>query len=231
MRVFPFKAVANPSKEVTSLPPNYLLHANPKLPSRRRAVAVFVCVELSGDRLGGGWGGANVRVWPLSGHAELALAQEARAKGGRRQRRAQPFRRAEAGRLALSYLAAGLALKHGETNTAPCYHTRGATLRDTLRASERRESDTRMGPRILEQVARVAVVSVPLAMLVALCEECVYRGLVPLLLVAKTGLPVAAVVGISAVFCGVRRSCFVGVARPPCAASVQYLFSWSYVIF
>lgn len=86
-----------------------------------------------------------------------------------------------------------------------CYHARGATLRDSLRASERRDSDIRTDPLFLEQVARVAAVSVPLAMLVALCEECVYRGLVPLLLVAKTGLPVAAVVGISAVFCGVRR--------------------------
>ncbi|CAM9548887.1 unnamed protein product [Ectocarpus sp. 8 AP-2014] len=62
------------------------------------------------------------------------------------------------------------------------------------------------------QVARVAVVSVPLAMLVALCEECVYRGLVPLLLVAKTGLPVAAVVGISAVFCGARHAGTLGSA-------------------
>ncbi|CAM9821572.1 unnamed protein product [Ectocarpus sp. 12 AP-2014] len=62
------------------------------------------------------------------------------------------------------------------------------------------------------QVAKVAVVSVPLAMLVALCEECVYRGLVPLLLVAKTGLPVAVVVGISAVFCGVRHAGTLGSA-------------------
>ncbi|CAM9450891.1 unnamed protein product [Ectocarpus sp. 12 AP-2014] len=63
-----------------------------------------------------------------------------------------------------------------------------------------------------QQVARVAVVSVPLAMLVALCEECVYRGLVPLLLVAKTGLPVAAVVAISAVFCGARHAGTLGSA-------------------
>ncbi|CAM9203840.1 unnamed protein product [Ectocarpus sp. 13 AM-2016] len=63
-----------------------------------------------------------------------------------------------------------------------------------------------------QQMTRVAVVSVPLAMLVALCEECVYRGLVPLLLVAKTGLPVAAVVGISAVFCGARHAGTLGSA-------------------
>lgn len=51
----------------------------------------------------------------------------------------------------------------------------------------------------------MTTVSTALALLVGFCEECVYRGLVPLLLAAKTGLPLAAIVGISAVFCGVRQ--------------------------
>lgn len=55
------------------------------------------------------------------------------------------------------------------------------------------------------KVAKVTVVSIPLAVLVGFCEECVYRGFFPLLLAAKTRLPLVAIVGLSAVFCGVRR--------------------------
>lgn len=54
------------------------------------------------------------------------------------------------------------------------------------------------------KVAKVMVVSVPLAALVGFCEECVYRGFFPLLLASKIRLPLAAVVALSAVFCGVR---------------------------
>lgn len=53
------------------------------------------------------------------------------------------------------------------------------------------------------QVAKVTAVSIPLAVLVGFCEECVYRGFFPLFLAARTRLPLAAIVGLSAVFCGV----------------------------
>eukprot|EP00903_Cladosiphon_okamuranus_P013588 g12655.t1 len=56
------------------------------------------------------------------------------------------------------------------------------------------------------QVAKVTAVSIPLAVLVGFCEECVYRGFFPLLLASKTRLPLAATVGLSAVFCGARHA-------------------------
>ncbi len=56
----------------------------------------------------------------------------------------------------------------------------------------------------IKQVAKVTAVSIPLALLIGFSEECVYRGFFPLLLAAKTGLPLSAIVGISASFCGVR---------------------------
>eukprot|EP00752_Nemacystus_decipiens_P001534 g1504.t1 len=63
---------------------------------------------------------------------------------------------------------------------------------------------------IKRQVAKVTAVSVPLAVLVGFCEECVYRGLFPLLLASKTRLPLAAIVGLSAVFCGARHAGTLG---------------------
>lgn len=51
----------------------------------------------------------------------------------------------------------------------------------------------------------MAAVSIPLAVLIGFCEECVYRGFLPLILSAKAGLPLTATVGVSAVCCGVRR--------------------------
>lgn len=54
------------------------------------------------------------------------------------------------------------------------------------------------------KVAKVTAVSIPLALLVSFCEECVYRGFFPLLLASKTRLPLTAIVALSAVFCGVR---------------------------
>lgn len=50
----------------------------------------------------------------------------------------------------------------------------------------------------------MTALSIPLALLIGFSEECVYRGFFPLLLAAKTGLPLSAIVGISATFCGVR---------------------------
>lgn len=58
----------------------------------------------------------------------------------------------------------------------------------------------------IKQVVRVSAVSIPLAVLIGFSEECVYRGFLPLILAAKTRLPLIAIVGIPAVCCGVRRS-------------------------
>ncbi len=44
---------------------------------------------------------------------------------------------------------------------------------------------------------------IPLSILVGVCEECAFRGLLPLLIAAKTGLPTATVVALSAVIFGV----------------------------
>ncbi|CAN0016402.1 unnamed protein product, partial [Scytosiphon promiscuus] len=83
-------------------------------------------------------------------------------------------------------------------------------LKTSKAASVPRERVKLFGRR--RQVARVAAVSASLALLVGFCEECVYRGLVPLLLAAKTGLPLAAIVGISAIFCGARHAGTLGSA-------------------
>ncbi|CAN0111903.1 unnamed protein product [Pylaiella littoralis] len=52
------------------------------------------------------------------------------------------------------------------------------------------------------QAVKVSAISVPLAALVGWSEECGFRGFLPLMLAAKTGLPTAAVVLLSGVFCG-----------------------------
>lgn len=44
---------------------------------------------------------------------------------------------------------------------------------------------------------------IPLATLIGFAEECTFRGYLPLVLAAKTGLPSAAVIGISGVIFGV----------------------------
>lgn len=59
----------------------------------------------------------------------------------------------------------------------------------------------------IPQVTKVTAVSIPLAVLVGISEECGFRGFLPLLLAAKTGLPMAAIVIISGVFCGVSLRC------------------------
>ncbi|CAM9208962.1 unnamed protein product, partial [Hapterophycus canaliculatus] len=56
------------------------------------------------------------------------------------------------------------------------------------------------------QVAKVTGVSLPLALLVGFAEECGFRGFLPLILSAKTGLPTAAVVILSGLFCGVLHA-------------------------
>ncbi|CAM9548817.1 unnamed protein product, partial [Ectocarpus sp. 8 AP-2014] len=52
------------------------------------------------------------------------------------------------------------------------------------------------------QLGRVTGVVIPLSMLVGLCEECAFRGFLPLILAAKTGLPMAAIVALSATIFG-----------------------------
>eukprot|EP00752_Nemacystus_decipiens_P001536 g1505.t2 len=52
------------------------------------------------------------------------------------------------------------------------------------------------------QVAKVTAVVIPLAILIGFCEECAFRGLLPLFIAAKTGLPTAAVVALSGVIFG-----------------------------
>lgn len=55
-------------------------------------------------------------------------------------------------------------------------------------------------------------VVIPLAILIGFCEECAFRGLLPLFIAAKTGLPTAAVVALSGVIFGVRaRAVSLGV--------------------
>ncbi|CAN0016470.1 unnamed protein product [Scytosiphon promiscuus] len=56
------------------------------------------------------------------------------------------------------------------------------------------------------QLAKVTGVSLPLALLVGFAEECGFRGFLPLILSAKTGLPTAAVVILSGLFCGVLHA-------------------------
>ncbi|CAM9203915.1 unnamed protein product [Ectocarpus sp. 13 AM-2016] len=52
------------------------------------------------------------------------------------------------------------------------------------------------------QLGKVTGVVIPLSMLVGLCEECAFRGFLPLILAAKTGLPMAAIVALSATIFG-----------------------------
>lgn len=59
----------------------------------------------------------------------------------------------------------------------------------------------------IRQVTKVTAISIPLAVLVGISEECGFRGFLPLLLAAKTGLPMVAIVVVSGVFCGVRLCC------------------------
>lgn len=59
---------------------------------------------------------------------------------------------------------------------------------------------------LTRQVTKVTAVSIPLAVLVGISEECGFRGFLPLLLAAKTGLPTAAIVVVSGLFCGVREN-------------------------
>eukprot|EP00752_Nemacystus_decipiens_P001531 g1501.t1 len=56
------------------------------------------------------------------------------------------------------------------------------------------------------QATKVTAVSIPLAVLVGISEECGFRGFLPLLLADKTGLPTAAVVVLSGAFCGVLHA-------------------------
>eukprot|EP00903_Cladosiphon_okamuranus_P013591 g12658.t1 len=56
------------------------------------------------------------------------------------------------------------------------------------------------------QVTKVTAVSIPLTVLVGISEECGLRGFLPLILAAKTGLPMAAVVVVSGVFCGLLHA-------------------------
>lgn len=67
----------------------------------------------------------------------------------------------------------------------------------------------------IRQVTKVTAVSIPLAVLVGISEECGFRGFLPLLLAAKTGWPMPAVVVVSGAFCGVRLRLFLssGVDR------------------
>lgn len=66
--------------------------------------------------------------------------------------------------------------------------------------------------KTVEQVAKVTSVVIPLSMLVGFCEECAFRGFIPLLIAAKTGLPTAAVVVLSGVIFGVSYGMMYGVS-------------------
>ncbi|CAN0016265.1 unnamed protein product [Scytosiphon promiscuus] len=52
------------------------------------------------------------------------------------------------------------------------------------------------------QVAKVVGVVIPLSMIIGVCEECAFRGLLPLIIAAKTGLPAAGVVVLSGLIFG-----------------------------
>lgn len=54
-----------------------------------------------------------------------------------------------------------------------------------------------------EQVAKVMGVVIPLSMIIGFCEEFAFRGLLPLIIAAKTGLPTAGVVVLSGLIFGV----------------------------
>lgn len=52
----------------------------------------------------------------------------------------------------------------------------------------------------------VLAITIPLATLIGFAEEFTFRGYLPLILAAKSGLPLAAVVGVSGVIFGVSWS-------------------------
>lgn len=52
------------------------------------------------------------------------------------------------------------------------------------------------------QAVKVLAIVIPLATLIGFAEECTFRGYLPLILAAKTGLPSAVVIGLSAVIFG-----------------------------
>lgn len=60
----------------------------------------------------------------------------------------------------------------------------------------------------VEQVAKVVGVVIPLSMIIGFCEECAFRGLLPLIIAAKTGLPTAGVVLASGIIFGVSCCSF-----------------------
>lgn len=53
-------------------------------------------------------------------------------------------------------------------------------------------------------MGKVTAIAIPLAILVGFAEEFTFRGYLPLILAAKTGLPTAAIVLFSSVIFGVR---------------------------
>lgn len=55
------------------------------------------------------------------------------------------------------------------------------------------------------QVVKVFALTIPLASLIGLAEELAFRGILPLVLTDLTGLPTAAVIGLSALIFGVRQ--------------------------
>lgn len=58
---------------------------------------------------------------------------------------------------------------------------------------------------LFKQMAKVTGIVIPLSMLVGFCEECAFRGFLPLILAAKTGLPLPAVVLLSGIIFGVSE--------------------------
>lgn len=69
-------------------------------------------------------------------------------------------------------------------------------------------------------MGKVAGIAIPLSMLVGLCEEFAFRGFLPLILAAKTGLPTAAIVAVSATIFGVSLFfCCLDVILPQATIS------------
>lgn len=77
------------------------------------------------------------------------------------------------------------------------------------------------------QAVKVLAIVIPLATLIGFAEECTFRGYLPLILAAKTGLPSAVVIGLSAVIFGVR--CIDTRPLIPAAATPYFYIQPKYI--
>lgn len=80
-------------------------------------------------------------------------------------------------------------------------------------------------PLSAEQVSKVTGIVIPLAILIGVCEECTFRGLLPLIVAAKTGLPTAAVVVLSGMIFGVSPRSLLASSSPPSFFHLSFLFT------